>query len=285
MVDAVAALIATGFKELDKAFRAELPLGFLNTLWAWIANRVGHPEDATLNLYSLGALLAALPSTLIYKLAIGVDHEPFPNGKLPFPQHNPMAAQTAFQMPWQCVLTSDIARMVQVIPAGASDWLASDCPGWLTAVNIAFAGSVWILRHGYPEELKVLFPALLISGPLVLLCLLRGAVWYSRFGKDGKNDIVAIGGTVAGAAALVYGIYRDARNDEYHQKSAMLIANILTPLPMLFSWLTLSPIRQNPEAKPFAILGNLVFDFVGYVDGGLPLMLDTLQTRPKTAIA
>ena len=285
LVDALAALIATGFKELDKAFRAELPLGFLNTLWAWIANRVGHPEDATLNLYSLGALLAALPSTLIYKLAIGVDHEPFPNGKLPFPQHNPMAAQTAFQMPWQCVLTSDIARMVQVIPAGASDWLASDCPGWLTAVNIAFAGSVWILRHGYPEELKVLFPALLISGPLVLLCLLRGAVWYSRFGKDGKNDIVAIGGTVAGAAALVYGIYRDARNDEYHQKSAMLIANILTPLPMLFSWLTLSPIRQNPEAKPFAILGNLVFDFVGYVDGGLPLMLDTLQTRPKTAIA
>jgi hypothetical protein len=40
-----------------------------------------------------------------------------------------------------------------------------------------------------------------------------------------------------------------------------------------------------PEAKPFAIAGNLVFDAVGYVGGGVELLLDTLQTRPKTAIA
>jgi hypothetical protein len=103
--------------------------------------------------------------------------------------------------------------------------------------------------------------------------------------KDDSNDIVAGVGTLCGVASLGYGIYRDAHNDQYHQKPGIMIANILTPLPMLFSWLTLSPIRLNPEAKPFAIAGNLVFDTVGYVGGGLELMLDTLQTRPKTAIA
>jgi hypothetical protein len=285
LVDAVAALVGTGINELDKVFKAELPLGFLNTLWSWIADRVGHPEDATLNLYSLGALSAALPSTLIYKLAIGVDHEPFPDGKLPVPQPNPMSAQADFKWPWQCVLTSDIIRMAQVIPAGSADYLASDCPVWLTAVNIGFAVAVWELRHGYPEEWEELVYAFAISGVPILCCVIRAIIWWRTLHKDDSNDIVAGVGTLCGVASLGYGIYRDAHNDQYHQKPGIMIANILTPLPMLFSWLTLSPIRLNPEAKPFAIAGNLVFDTVGYVGGGLELMLDTLQTRPKTAIA
>jgi hypothetical protein len=35
----------------------------------------------------------------------------------------------------------------------------------------------------------------------------------------------------------------------------------------------------------FAIAGNVVFDIVSYVDGGLLLMYDTLDTRPHSAIA
>jgi hypothetical protein len=140
IVDSVAALIGTGMDLLDKMLKAELPLGFLNTLWRWMAEGAGYPEDATLNLYSLGALLAALPTTLIYKLVEGVDHEPFPSGKLPAPLPGPLAAQLGIQMPWQSVLTSDIVRMIQVIPAGTADFLASNSPGWLTAVNIGFGG-------------------------------------------------------------------------------------------------------------------------------------------------
>jgi hypothetical protein len=284
LFDALVALIATGFNELDKVFRAELPLGFLNTLWAWMAKRAGHPEDDKLNLYSLGALMAALPTTLIYKLAIGVDHEPFPEGKLPIPHTNAMATQDAFRMPWQSILTSDIIRMVQVIPAGAADVLASKCPGWLSGVNVVFSGAVWVLRHGYPEKWKDLTVAAALSGP-PLVCSLPSAItkWRSLH-TDDANDIIATLSTVCGMGSLGYGIYMDCHNDELHQKPGMQIANILTPLPMVFSWLTLSSIRLNAELAPFAIAGNLVFDSVGYVGGGLELMLDTLQSRPKTAL-
>lgn len=152
LLDSVAALIGTAMQLIDDLLKAELPLGFLNTLWKWMAEGAGYPKDDTLNLYSLGALLAALPCTLIYKLIEGVDHEPFPSGKLPAPLPGPLATQLGITMPWQSVLTSDIIRMLQVIPAGAADVMASNSPGWLTGVNICVGAGIWVLRHGYPAQ-------------------------------------------------------------------------------------------------------------------------------------
>jgi hypothetical protein len=144
---------------------------------------------------------------------------------------------------------------------------------------------VWILRHGYPDEWEELVFALAISGPTLISVVPRAITWWRKLHKDDSNDIVAVVSTLYGIGSLGYGIYGDVHNDKYHQKPGMLIANILTPLPSIFAWLTMSPIRLNPEAKPFAIAGNLVFDTVGYVGGGLELMLDTIQSIPKTATA
>ncbi|MGA4635943.1 hypothetical protein ACPA5B_18905 [Pseudomonas solani] len=283
LADALVALIATGFNELDKVFRAELPLGFLNTLWGWIAKMGGHPEDGVLNLYSLSSLLIALPTTLIYKLAVGVDHQPFPDGKLPAPQA--LTAQAAFQMPWQAVLTSDVLRMVQVVPAGAADFLAAKTPTWLSAVNVGFSGAVWVLRHGYPEQWKEILVGLALSGPALFAAIVEAIERYRELDTDQANDLVAVLTTIGGLGALGYGIYTDIEEDTFHKRPGMFSASLLTPLPMMFGWLTLSSIRNNPEAAPFAIAGNLVFDTVGYVGGGLELMLDTLERRPKTGEA
>ena len=43
-----------------------------------------------------------------------------------------------------------------------------------------------------------------------------------------------------------------------------MFPSVLTPLPSVLSWLTLSKIRENPELAPEAILGNRVFDIIGY---------------------
>ena len=277
IVDAVAALIGSGIKLLDDAFKAELPLGFLNTLWKWIAEVAGYPEDDKLNLYSLSALLAALPATLIYKLIEGVEHEPFPKDKL----HASASALDPVKVPWQSVLTSDIVRMVQVIPAAASDLLASKSPGWLTAVNLGFGGAVWALRHAYPENWEDLVYAATISGPCVVPMIPEAVLRWQALDDDVSNDIVAVVTTVYGVATLAYGIYKDVKSEKNILQG---IANILVPLPSMFGWLTLSPIRKS-EAAPFAMMGNLFFDSLGYSWAGLVLMGDTLDSKPKNVTA
>jgi secreted protein with Ig-like and vWFA domain len=105
--------------------------------------------------------------------------------------------------------------------------------------------------------------------------------WQSLH-KDDSNDLVAFLCTAYGLAALGYGIYLDSTEK---LKPGFAIANILLPLPSLFAWLTLSPIRLNVDLAPFAIGGNLLFDAVGYVGGGLELLLDTVQNKDKLNVA
>ena len=286
IIDALISLVATGADAADALLKAELPLGFLNTLWGWMADAAGYPNDAKLNLYALGSLLIALPATLVYKLIVGVDHEPFPEGKIP----TLLAGSSAGSLrapPWQCVLTSDIARIIQFIPGDASNFLASDCPGWLTGVNIVFDTAVFFLRHGLLDRWQdELLGALALSG-FAIARYTKVATYlvgkWKDLGKDGQNDFVAVVTTLYGAGALGYAIYRDVTTPPADDLQDVAI--ILMPLSPLFAWLTLSALRNNEEIAPFAIAGNVAFDFVSYVDGGFLLMLDTIQHRNKAAIA
>ncbi|MEU4446926.1 hypothetical protein AB0K14_19505 [Actinosynnema sp. NPDC050801] len=282
IVDAVVTLLGAGVEQLDKLFREELPLGFLNILWKWMAEAAGYPNDATLNMYSLGALAAAVPCTLVYKLVEGVEHEPFPTGKLPTALTGPMTNQLGSPMPWGCALASDITRMVQVIPATAADILASNCPGWLTGLNVVFSGAVWGLRHGYPDQWKELAFAAALSGPPLLVFTFKAVEAWRTLHKDDSNDIIAFLSTAAGLASLGYGIYLDSTQ---HQRPGAAIASILTAFPMMFGWLTLSPIRMNVELAPFAIASSVLVDFIGYLGGGLELLLDTVQVKGTQAVA
>jgi hypothetical protein len=63
------------------------------------------------------------------------------------------------------------------------------------------------------------------------------------------------------------------------------IANLLTPLPSLFCFLNMTAYRDDPELALFAIGGNLLADAIGYIGGGVELMLDTLATKPHAASA
>ncbi|MFI8437796.1 hypothetical protein ACIGJO_29425 [Streptomyces sp. NPDC079020] len=80
MVDAFAGLCDAAMDGLDDLLGQELEWGPLNTLWQWMAGAAGYSYDGKLTVGALIALLAAFPTTVLYKLIEGVDTEPFPNG-------------------------------------------------------------------------------------------------------------------------------------------------------------------------------------------------------------
>lgn len=65
---------------LDRALRAELPLGPVNTLYEWIQTQAGVATPDKLSLGGILCLIAGFMVTTGYKLVKGVDQTPFPQG-------------------------------------------------------------------------------------------------------------------------------------------------------------------------------------------------------------
>jgi hypothetical protein len=289
IVDAAAGLAVAAMEALETALTAELQLGFLNTLWSWIAGAAGYPQDGKLTFGALASLVVAFPSTLIYKLIQGVDQEPFPDGKFPVKPHAPdapYAAQIGVKMPWVCILLSDIARIVQVIPAGFADIDGNNAPWWLTGIGVVWSMAVWALRNGYPAfspEGWVSFTAAAVQlmwiGPTVYFAL-KSAAWVKEDPKA-LGDAIDLAITASGALMLVAGIGLDIFAK---LPPGQKIANILTPMPSLFCFLNMTVFRDNVDA-PFAIAANLLADTVGFVGGGVELMIDTIHSKPRVAVA
>ncbi|MFJ9773890.1 hypothetical protein ACIRVF_22055 [Kitasatospora sp. NPDC101157] len=82
-LDGLAALVTASLDGVQALLTSELDLGPLNTLWSWLARAAGHPEDTTLTVGGVIALLAAVPVTIGYKIAHGAEKEPFPGDVLP----------------------------------------------------------------------------------------------------------------------------------------------------------------------------------------------------------
>src|SRR5262249_50418462 len=153
--------------------------------------------------------------TIIYKLILGVENEPFPNGNFPVNPQAPDAANAAqfgVKMPWQSVLTSDIARMVQVIPAGFADFYGKHAPWWLTGSGVLWSMGVWVLRHGYPP-LSVEGWATLTAAATQLMWILPTAYFALKearyLGRPEFADAIDAVITASGELMLVAGIFLD----------------------------------------------------------------------------
>ncbi|MEO8658260.1 MAG: hypothetical protein ABI693_07305 [Bryobacteraceae bacterium] len=288
MVDAAVGLAVAAMDMLKEALGAELQWGMLNTLWAWMAKAAGHPEDTKLTFCALGSLLAAFPTTIIFKLIVGVEHEPFPGGVFPAKPHahGQVGATGGLIMSWDSTVASDSLRMFQVLQAGAADIYGNHSPKWLTGLGVIWSIVVWVCRNGYPGFSVVEWASftaaasqLLWIGPLAYFSI--KAAGYLK-DPDILGDKLDIGISVLGGLMFTAGIGLDIFTK---QRRGQQIANLLTPMPALFAFLNMSQFRNNPEEAPFAIGGNLLADFVGYVGGGLELLLDTLQTAHFTATA
>jgi hypothetical protein len=259
--------------ELKKVLSEELPLGFINTIWGWIAKLAGYPEDAKLTLAAFISLIGAFPCTLLFKLIAGVEHEPFPDGRLPLPKAR-AGAVTSVDMPWQCHVTSDSLQILQFWPTFLADFLGNKAPKWVTAVGFGFSLIIWVLANGYPSAHQWRGGILALGGAVYIFVIIGS----STFLWKNRNDVANVLLSIYGFGRLALGAYQLAESnptDPLGNKMAL----ILLPLPPLFAFLNFDVIRNTPAA-PFAIGANFFFDFVGYIGGGAAKLYDTVQTIP-----
>ena len=118
----------------------------LQALWTWLATAAGYPDDNELTVASLVSLLAAFPTTVIYKLILGTEHEPFPSSQ---DLHALRARTLGSPMPAGCVLASAILQTVSAAPAICADLLGANSPMWLSLALMADSIVIWALANGY----------------------------------------------------------------------------------------------------------------------------------------
>jgi len=156
MVDAFVGLTDVAMDALDDLLNQTLDLGPLSTLWQWMADTAGYPNDGTLTVSAVVALLAAFPVTLVYKLLEGVDNEPFPSGSVPLQQIRDAAgadslAAFAAGMPRGCLVAAAVLQILYAVPTVASDILGPTAPGWLSVLSIAWSAVGYLLTTGLPS--------------------------------------------------------------------------------------------------------------------------------------
>jgi hypothetical protein len=289
IVDGFCGIAETAMDSLDTLLAAELNLGFLNTLWAWVAESAGYPEDSELTMAAVISLMAAFPCTVIYKLVEGVENEPFPNGEFPF-SHQPDATVEplgiGIEMPFACVLISAILQIVYVIPAAAGDFLGNNAPWWITAISIGFAIAIWALAHGYPDLSRVEWQtaatavAMLIHLSVIVFIVLQTvAATFLQKVKANRADIADVLISIYGVGRFVLGIVLDFVTT---LNLRQVIVNLLLPTPSIFGFCNMSTLRDDPEVAPVAIATNLAFDFIGYIGGGVIQAVEVVATRPAT---
>jgi len=281
IVDAFMTIAGYAMDSLDTLINTELDLGFLNTLWSWVAKAAGYPDDDKLTMSALMSLLAAFPTTIVYKLIEGVDNEPFPNGQFPSggTQVEGLGASGfGITMPHGCMLASAILQIIYVIPACIADVLGNNAPWWVTAITIGWSALVWALANGYPDLSKiewtiagVVIANLLWIAPTVYFVVQSVAAAFLAKVKENFGDIADVMVTVYGSIRFVLAIILDIVEKVNVGQG---FANVLIPFPAIFGFLNMSQYRDDPEVAPFAIGANLIFDFIGYIGGGLIELID-----------
>ncbi len=275
MVDFFAGLIESAMQAFESLLTAALPVPLLDTLWKWMAEQAGYPEDGKLTMCSLISLFAAFPTTIIYKLIKGVDHEPFPTGKLPL-QHVSRGGLLGVTMPKVCREISCILIMIRCIPANIQDALNELSPWWMTVIGVGFSVAIWVLANGYPEwgalgwiaASAIAANMLWILPAAYFILELENAVLHKSI-MDNRGDISSVAFTILGVATLAFGIVQDATDEKVTPGQA--VSNVVSPLSSLFAFLNLRAIRDSPYG-PAALAAKLIFNLVAYIIGGGALL-------------
>jgi hypothetical protein len=275
-VDAVVAMLGT-----------ELHLGPINTLWAWMAEAAGYPDDTELTLSGLLALLGAFPCTVIYKLIEGVDSEPFPNGVLPQPQQASGLVGGVFQdMPFGCLLSASILQILYVIPAGIGDWMGNTAPWYLTAATVSLTAIMFVLNNGIPQLTSEQWGQILgtASGviatiPIIGFMLTGIQAQLVRLGqliKDSGADVMNLLFTLYGVVRFLFTVAVVALGKLPALSAA---SGLLLPIPSAFSWLRMSVFRDDEEWAPIFQVASVVMDVIGYVGGGVCQVIYVCTSR------
>ncbi|RLU83663.1 hypothetical protein CTZ27_28685 [Streptomyces griseocarneus] len=265
VVDAGAGLVELAMEGLGKILDTEFNAPVVRALYQWLAKLSGNSDDDKPTVAGVLALVAAVPVTLIYKLAEGVDQQPFPKGKLP--------ADGEFSIPQYraCTLASGILTAVQALPMCVIDFQGAKTPTWLSLLNVLWSAAAimlacqgWIFSQidRWPPE------ACAFVGGLVGAGIGLAFIYLAELGQAWDTWIkpwVALAMTVAGVCALgnVVRLVAQKSIDGYHTVAQSLLA-----FPNLFAFLNHTSIRQGPE-EPLVAAVRMGIDIGGNVPGGI----------------
>jgi len=261
LVNLIAGMAEGGMSALLSVLNTELDLGFVNKLWAWLASAAGYPDDSALTVSALVSLVAAFPTTLIYKLIMGVDTEPFPSGS-----SSSFAGFSA--MPAAAVLCGAILDVLYVIPQLVADALGSDTPQWMTIGMVGLTLTIWILENGLPDWSTLEWATFgAVAGNLLWILPLTVVIVKTSYPDFYKNyattDTMAAFMTLVGIGQELFGMVSIIENPP--DSTAVAISDVFSPFSNMFSFLGMKEFSENPWATG----GKMVIDFISYVVGGV----------------
>ncbi len=264
VLDGLLAIINTAMAAFDTLLTTPLNLGFLNTIWSWMAKEAGFPDDDQLTAAALLALVGAFPSTVIFKLINGVNTEPFPANQ---------SATRAAAVPPAVQQLAAIVGVLEVVPDVVGALLGANSPWWLTLISVGMGGGSWAFGSGFPDLSNLDWSTagavaanLVWITPGIGLSIKAAQAMFPGAGsqvKDASNVLLS----VTGASQLIVGIVDAAENAP---DAATIAGNFLSPLSNLFSLLNLSAFQGDP----FTIAALVVVNFVSDVGGGIADLID-----------
>ncbi|MFF8611014.1 hypothetical protein ACF06X_34490 [Streptomyces sp. NPDC015346] len=252
VVDGISGLVKAALAGIRDVLTAPLPVpSVLKTLWSWVVSAAGgEPDKEPLTLLSLLSLLAAVPVTIVYKLA-NSNTEPFPDGKLPDLSTRDAAARARGAE--LCMQISGIVTAVSVITAVAGDALGDATPSLVSGFSFILTAATlvlgnWALVSGTVESLGVLPSALfagvfaLFAGALIARVLSVGTLSgaWSAFTR-----VLPLVVTVLGVVALAYCLYRVAKDVFPEPKVATILAGVLGTLSAVTAALNFDSFRNE----------------------------------------
>jgi hypothetical protein len=288
-------IVDDAMESLETLLTTELDLGFLNTLWSWIADLAGYPGDDKLTVAALIALLAAVPCTVIYKLIVGASDEPFPSGALPTP---PAAALLGALPPTSepAVLAAAIVMMLEypfavcsdiegIIAAGGRT--PDPTPWWVTLLMIG--ASAIMVSLPYLPDLSVLsgrqwsslVEVVISLGSVVafVFIIIKTFAWdlaTSIWQNPATGDVINVVLSAVGLGKMLLGTVETSLEAEAGELDVLTaIARLVLPLPLLFSFVKMTAFNVD---DPVAVLADIavkgVADDLGYLGGGALEVID-----------
>jgi hypothetical protein len=253
---------------MSESFSQPLNLGFINTLWAWIAKAAGYPQDTELNFVALASLLTAFPVTVIYKLA----HD----GKEPFPAESSPQGQSfrsfAIETTSPRWLNREVAGTIQIlafIPALLGIIAGAKKPWWFACVGIGMSIAIWVTWNGLPDLTTADWAGGITAVAANLLVLIPVGIIISTSSQSlapagAMEQIATAGCVVTSLAGIILLVAAGLRLKDAATKNEGW-SQILVSIPSAMSFLQAPAIRNITYVQALSVL----FAAVGYFIGGV----------------
>lgn len=294
VLQALLAVVQVAMDALVALLQTPLDIPIISSLYEWLAELAGHSGDK-LSIGNLLALMAAFPVTVVYKLVMGTDEEPFPGGTFPgMPSLDGVtsfAATSGAGQDWNVRslgVVGGLLTCLSTVWAVASDASLNFLDGYLGPVSaittgldllcsISAANGWGWFEAGIVGVLTGSAGAVGIAGTVWIVAFVSETFFDVAFstltaglGSIATKDVKLTIGSLLGAGILGLHVYDAFTKD---QSELAIAYGLIEPWPLMCSFLT----ADYFLATGVGVLGvpvKIFLDIVADVSGGVLEVVD-----------